>query len=311
MTRPGIRAAAGLAGLAMLLTMACAALADSTDTRRARVSAALERYNALADLQLPVPPPDQIGEILAGRVVKLREHKDMLSPTTNTYDQRIRIVGYRLIERPRLLVWLAALDVGTEHSERLTEHALSADDRGGSVWYQHLHLPWPLRNRHWTIANAKSVHLTEATRGMVWEHAWQLAPRGDTIANDLLAQNTVAGLSGNRALRAIYLPANRGAWTMFALDKQLTLVAAHATVELGGIIPDRLVASFVSRQLQSMLNGLVARSDVMDAEYDTSYIIYTGAGEAITRAMAEQAMRAYRKTTAAEADVETRTGGGR
>ena len=269
------------------------------DQRYARTMQVLEQYNALSDMQLPIPEPDDAEEIVAGKVVKLRERMEMRSGATDKMDQRILVVGYRLIERPRLLVWLAALDVGTRHSDRLTEHLLSNDDQGGSLWYQHLHLYWPMRNRHWTIANRKTVEMAESTNGMVWEHAWRLAPKGREIAMGLLENRTIDGLTDNRARRAIYLPANRGAWTMFELDERLTLVASHATVELGGFIPDGFVASYVGRQLEKMLNGLVSRSDVMGSEYDTSYTVYTGAGEVITKRMAEDAMKLEKKRKAA------------
>ena len=290
-----------------VVLLACAAMTVNAQTastlagdgRDARIVQVLEQYNALSDMRLPMPGPDDAKAIAAGRVVKLRERMEMMSAATNERDQRIRVVGYRLIERPRLLVWLAALDVGTEHSDRLTEHLLMNDDRGGSLWYQHLHLYWPIKNRHWTIVNRKSVELADSTNGMVWEHAWQLAPEGREIAMDLLENREVDGLTDNRARRAIYLPVNRGAWTMFELGDGLTLVASHATVELGGFIPDSFVASYVGRQLTKMLDGLVSRSDVMDREYDTSYTIYTGAGEVITKRMAEEAVKLKQNTGAA------------
>ena len=194
-----------------------------------------------------------------------------------------------MIERPRLLVWLAALNIGTQHAKRLTEHVMQFDDSGGSVWYQHLNLPWPLKNRHWIIRNEKRTGLTEATGGQVWEHAWRLDERGQPAAVALLADGEVDGLSARDGRKALYLPVNRGGWTMFELDSGRTLVAIHVMTVMGGWIPDRLVANMASDQLEDMLTKLEPRADAIHERYDTSYPIFTGDARRITREMARAA----------------------
>jgi len=60
---------------------------------------------------------------------------------------RIRVVGYRLIQRPRVLIWISALNTSNEQVQRLTEYQLEDDGGTGSLWYQHMRLPWPIRDR--------------------------------------------------------------------------------------------------------------------------------------------------------------------
>lgn len=256
--------------------------------KAAEIAGALARYNRHADMPLPVPPADGLEALAEGRVVDLRERQPLASSDGESAD-RIRVVGYRLIERPRLLVWLAALDLGTEHTDRITEHLVAVDAAGGSVWYQHLRLPWPLRDRHWVIRNYKAVELTAASDGMIWEHAWRLEEAGDELAADLLQAGRVDGLDERTQDRAIYLPVNRGGWAMLAVGPRSTLVAAHVITVLGGWIPDGLVARLTSRQLERMLDNLEPRSYEVHEEYDASYPVFRGDGRLITVEMARHA----------------------
>lgn len=258
-------------------------------TELAELTAAIEAYNGHESIELPLPSDKELRQLAAGQVVKIRRRMPIANSSGEQAD-RIRIVGYRVIEQPRLLVWLAALDVGTQHSKALTEHLIASDNVGGSVWYQYLKLPWPVKNRHWVIHNTKNTALAAATGGTVWEHAWRLETGGRDIAMQLLADGQVAGLTPADGEKAIYLPINRGGWTVFALDRHRALVAAHVTTELGGWIPDSLVASTVSRQLQSMLSALEQRAASIHLTYtSSSYPIFTGDGKLITPDMATAA----------------------
>lgn len=248
----------------------------------------VERYNEHEDIDLPQPSQRQLDQIVQGSVVKYRLRYS-IEQENGKQRQRIRIVGYRLVEQPRMLVWLAALDVGTRHSSRLTEHRVAGDEIGGSAWYQFLHLPWPVKDRHWVIRSHKNTSLAAATQGAVWEHAWSLEDNGPDLALQLLKDRAVSGLKPRDGRGAIYMPVNKGGWTMISVNAKQTFVVAHVTSNLGGWIPDGLVASFVSNQLESMLNGLEPRSLTIDEQYDVSYPVFTGDGQLITREMASAA----------------------
>lgn len=254
----------------------------------AATTAAIARYNELVDPDLPELTPEELDALVAGDVLEFRRRAPMTDSAGQTAD-RIRMIGLVIVERPRILTWLAALDVGTRHAKRLTEHRIDGDEIGGSLWYQHIDLPWPVRDRHWVIRNQKNTRVTEAMDGRVWEHGWSLEPDGVDIAAALLGRGEIAHLSTATMGRAIYLPINRGAWTMFELDDRHTLVAAHVSTVLGGWIPDGWVASYVGRQFNSMLGALTERSDVIADQYNTDVPVYTGAGEVITRETARRA----------------------
>jgi hypothetical protein len=284
---------------AAALAPATVAHADDADGDTAGIVAALVAYNAHAAVALPVPPAADLASLVDGRVIEVRTRTRIENAAGEETD-RIRVVGYRIVDRPRLLVWLAALNIGTQHAERLTEHVMQFDDSGGSVWYQYLNLPWPLKNRHWVIRNEKRTGLTAATNGVVWEHAWRLEERGRAAAQALLESGEVDGLDARDGRKALYLPVNRGGWTMFELDEDRTLVAIHVMTVMGGWIPDRLVANMASEQLEDMLTKLAPRADVIHERYDTSYPIFTGDARRITLDMA----RAARGTDAGRASQQ-------
>lgn len=287
--------------LALWLCVAAipAARADDSAADQARVVAALDAYNAHAEMPLSVPAGADLAALVDGSVVKLRRRTRIEQASGGTAD-RIRIVGYRVIDRPRLLVWLAALNIDTRHSKRLTEHLVQFDDSGGSVWYQYLNLPWPLKNRHWIIRNHKSTALTAATGGLVWEHAWQLDEGGLPAALDMLGDGEVEGLDERDGRRAIYLPVNRGGWAMFELGRDRTLVAIHVMTVMGGWIPDKLVANMASDQLEDMLDKLEPRADAVSERYDERYPIFTGDATRITRDMAQAAFNRYANRAASQ-----------
>lgn len=266
---------------------------DAVDDGTA-IREALATYNRLAAWPLPMPDDDALREIATGEAVNVRERTAMDQVDGQRQD-RIRIVGYRLVRRPRLLVWLATLDIGTQHSQRVTEHLVGSDDAGGSLWYQHLNTPWPVRDRHWLIRNGKGLDVARRSNDTIWEHRWQLEDGGEAMAQRLLSDGEVAGLDQRDGRRALYLTVNRGAWTMIALDEDSTLVAAHTAADMGGWIPESWVAAFVSRNLHRVLNELDRRADGIHERYTGGYPVFTGDGRPITPAMARAAKRNHER----------------
>ena len=193
----------------------------------------------------------------------------------------MRIIGYRVIDKPRESLWLAALAFDGGYSSRLTEHLVATHDDGGASWYQHVDMPWPLRDRHWLIRTGKGLSLADRYDGQIWEHHWRLAPDAARQIDRLLRRVTLPGLPAARARKAIDLPLNNGAWVMASIAPQRTLVVLHATMDMGGIIPDALVNRYTRRQLESMLTRIEVNADGAHERYDSNYIIYRGDGTPI------------------------------
>lgn len=277
-----------LCGLLMLLTPANSASSTADALTPSTLIAAIEIYNQHQTVKLPVPSHEELSTLGRGGIVKIREQKTMLDSLENE-QERIRIVGYRVYEQPRLLVWLGALDFDTQHSKRLTEHLVEAEPGGSSRWYQYVRLPWPVKNRHWVVRSFKDTELSRATDGFIWQHSWALDDNGQETAARLLANQEVDGVTSKQGSKAVYVPVNRGGWTMFELDERRVLVAAHVTSVLGGWVPDTLVARVVSSQLQSMLTNLEDEAAGIHQRYDGQSVVLTGDGQPITVSMAKEA----------------------
>lgn len=290
--------------LVLLLAAGCgAASVHAGMPTSEELAAVLLRYNEASDDDLPLPSPAQFEELLDGEMVDLRE-RTPISDWQGKPQDRIRVVGYKLVARPRLLVWLATLNVDTQHSRRMTEHLLEDDTSGASVWYQHLNTPWPVRNRHWVISNTKNKAIASETQGLVWEHRWSLTDQGQDIALNLLLGGEVDGLDEKDADSSIYLTVNQGAWTMFAVNDEVTLVAAHTVADMGGWIPERWVASFVSRQLGGVLKKLPARADIVHEQYSGEHVVFDGTGAPINLQQAHDIRRQFHLSQERSASAE-------
>ncbi|MEM6639048.1 MAG: hypothetical protein AAF610_04020 [Pseudomonadota bacterium] len=257
------------------------------------IASALTVYNRSATTAIPVLNDDTLAALARGDTVSVRE---ALAASKEDETLRVRVVGMQLVPRPRLLVWLATLFVETQHEPRLTEHRLQVNADRSATWYQYLDAPWPMRNRHWVIRSGKNPAIAQQTDGLAWQHEWALEPDGPDIAMELLRSETVSDLNERDGRKAIYLPENAGAWTMFDLGGDNTLVVTYTMADMGGWIPDRLVTRFVTRQLRDVLSKLAKRADTIHERYDPSDPVLDGYGVAIDRAQMNKAVRRIQKT---------------
>ena len=272
------RPAGPLAAWLLLVGVFAAVPAAAQDYDPADVIAtALEVYNERAADPLPFLRSEQIRRLVDGEVVRVRRRDPR-----GGGDAPERVTGYVLLRRPRVAVWLTALDPDFPDHSMLTETQLERDERGNSVWYQHLSLPWPITDRHWTISLRKDVEMARATEGLVWAHEWRLADDGERLAREAVAAGRAGDLTLEGIEDAIYLPSNDGAWILFSLDTKLTLVAYRVVTEVGGGIPESWIATFAMAQLEGLLRELDERAATAIEEYDPArYAAYDGFGRLI------------------------------
>lgn len=251
----------------LVLELACLAPpARSTEVDlRPLVTASLEVYNELAEDPLPFLTSQQVDALLAGEVVRNRRRR---TPGEDAESTPERVTGYIVIHQPRTHVWLASLDPAFQASPMLTEARLEMDDVGGSRWYQHVDLPWPLTDRHWVIDLGKRIDLTASTQGLIWEQHWRLAPDGPAIAERTVADGRAPGLTPESIRDAIYLPANEGAWILFAITEDVTFLVYRVATVVGGGIPDSWIATFAMAQLEGLLRKVATHSEEAWKFYD-------------------------------------------
>ena len=194
----------------------------------------------------------QLDELVAGRVIV----KVLDAPDDSVDTSRIGVIGLKIVEAPRLLVWLALTTDSEELDGRLTRAVLDEGPAGSIVRYQHIDLPWPIRDRHWVIRVENNIDIADASSGLVWERRWELHAHGKKLIDSAHANGTIVGLTRRSLDRSVYLPTNRGSWTLVDLGNGTTLVSAYADVKLGGLFPDGLVRSFTKRELRAGLTAL-------------------------------------------------------
>ena len=220
------------------------------------------------------------GELAAGQTVI----RVLSSPGESQQEDsgNFGVLAMKIVDAPRLLVWLALIQDSEELDGRFTRAVLAEGPTGSTVRYQHINLPWPIRDRHWVIAVENNVELADASDGRVWERQWQLHDRGRQLLGSAYADGTIVGLTERQLEKSIYLPTNRGSWTVLDLGQNRTLIAAFVDFTLGGLIPDRLVRGYTKRELKdgvARLDGLFERAHT---HLDGPSPVYDGRGRPIS-----------------------------
>ncbi len=297
---------------AVLLTGLTAALVLAANTvvaevPRAAVERGLNEYREHGQFELPAIPDGDIDRLAAGEpmVWQLRDLPDSGEAETAS----MGIVGARVIDAPRLLVWLSALGGNSDYravrkvddkaagrakkpsKSRVVHSMLSMDDDGSYRRYQHVNLPWPVRDRHWVIYCEKNVAVADYTDDRVWEHTWVLEADGLELVAAAHEEAPIDGLTEKMLDRSIYLPSNEGSWIMIDLGDERTLLLAYMDVELGGTFPAGLVRRFTGKQLKSGLDMFGGLAERVAGEYDEVPPIHDGNGAFISR---EEAIAAER-----------------
>jgi hypothetical protein len=161
-----------------------------------------------------------------------------------------RVLALRFIDQPPSSVWLAILD--GDHAglpPEITNWDFPGATGTAKVRYTRLDLPFPVSDRHWVIAARSNAELYQATDGAAWERSWDLDPRGETALQELPKSLQAAGED------AVWTPRNRGGWLLLTVSWG-TLAVYQLETDIGGWIPDGLVA----RYAESMLNTLVGKT---------------------------------------------------
>lgn len=264
---------------ALLLILGGASRALGGDVGVADLEAVLGLYPAAGDVALPA--------LTAGEMQALADGDSVVRVTTARQAESgeqvgaLGVVGLRIVDAPRLLVWLTVMGVASEPDVRLTRSTLSRGPLGAYTRYQHVDLPWPIRDRHWVVFCEKNLAVAEASGGGYWEHRWRLVENGPALIGAAHRDGRIAGLRAEKLEKSVYLPANRGAWTLTELAAGRTLVIAYFDGELGGLFPDALVRQFTRLHLKEGLDLVAALSLETWREYGEDTPVHDGYGRAV------------------------------
>lgn len=139
--------------------------------------------------------------------------------------------------------------------------------------------------------------------GLIWEHSWDLVRDAETMLETAVQDGRIPGVSLRTINQPIYLPFNRGAWTVFELAPEKTLVLVRVNAGLGGIFPNKLVSAYATRQLRRGFEALRAMSADVHDSYIEDPTIFDGFGLPISRQVAlDTALGGAEQTTLAKTD---------
>jgi hypothetical protein len=229
-----------------LLSMAHATTGDE-------IVRAIELCNAGAVHRLPDLDPAQREELVSGAVVRvLTRNPDPEGPST--------AVGLAVLDGPRDALWLAAQDPHTVVDTSLVEFTIEEKSADHAIWYGHMDLPRPIRDRQWVVESKNNHGLSASTDGRCWEHEWQLVPDALEQVRAHVARTGTTRITAEQLDDAIYTPVNHGGWMLASLPDGRTLVAYQATSVVGGSIPDWLVLQLTMSRLEGVLREVQARA---------------------------------------------------
>lgn len=232
------------------------------------ISAAVTEYNSIAHEPIPMPEAKDLDALCAGELVRIRVKFD---------DPELpqQVVGLQLVSGTKEEIWVSTHDEHYTYLEEITS-AYVGKMEGRDLWYQFFDAPWPFTDRHWIISVWDNVTMVESTGGRMWEHPWELPEGGEPLADLLLEQGKVEGITVDMGEKALYTPVNHGGWLAITLPDGQTLFGYHVTSVIGGGIPDGLVARFSMHSLKKVFGEAIARLPEIREHYDSKHVAIQG-----------------------------------
>lgn len=249
----------------MSLFLATCLLAAGPLVEASVLDRALDELRSHAAEAVPVLTPAQHTKLGRGEVVALYR-----SPGPS---QPCGALGLVVLAQPRVELWLAARDDHGEAMADLTTH-LIVRDHDDEVSYGHLRLPWPLEARRWQVRARDNRNLAAATGGRAWERHWDLEP--GCAARVVVQRGEISGVSLEDYDRAVAVATNHGAWIAVELDSRHTLLGFSVSTQVGGFIPDELVAQYSVLRMDAILRGVEARAHQVHQHYVTGHALVRG-----------------------------------
>ncbi len=258
---------------------------DETAVLLDQVPKVLRLYNEDTEYPLLHLDADQLQELGRRKVVILT--KKLPLPGREEEDLKYRSMAYRIVDHPIDAVWLAAMAPDLSEGGSVTEVELYKGDHGERRLFGRIALPWPIADRQWVIDVAVDTMAAHRTAGQIWMAYWNLTEDGRELGRATMADGNVPGYEEDDFEKAVYLPANTGAWTLMALDDEHTLLGYQVTLIMGGWIPEALGLRFGRGQLKKLLHTVAADVPTQVREYDPGrYVIPDGFGRPMDRRVA-------------------------
>jgi hypothetical protein len=218
-------------------------------TPSGRTCSVLDAFNRVATMPLQPLSPKHCAALDRGETVTLIQEGP---------DGHPRAIGLARTGLPKNNLWIASQDPHFS-GEDLIEAPLQVRPHD-SIWYGMLEIPRPFSNRHWVIHSTDNSALMASSEGRFCEHPW-------TVENERLPEvrakveaGTVPGLDLDHFDKAMATPVNEGALVFLDIGARDSLYLYHVTTDIGGMVPERVVAGYLRSTMGEHIRGIVERA---------------------------------------------------
>jgi len=200
--------------------------------------------------------PGELEQLASGTVVKHlgtgREAEEIV--------QALVWVPYS-VER----LWISLQDdAHYKLAQGLEEEVLRRGEDGSKTLYQLLDLPLPFSDRYWVIEIRNNALLFQASDDSIWERTWELDPNGASRLPPELAKD---------AAQAVLTPVNRGGWSLLPVESG-ALILYEVESDVGGVVPDRLVARFTYSGLEDLVERVGKGAQEVPFHYRQGHAVF-------------------------------------
>ena len=214
-----------------------------------RTCAVLSAFNRVASMPLQPLPPKLCEALDRGETVTLIQPHPAGHP---------RAIGLARTGLPKENLWIASQDPHFSGEDAIeTPLRIRPHD---SVWYAMLDIPKPFADRHWVIHTTDNTALMAQSEGRFCEHPWTVANERLPEVRAKVAAGKVAGLDTHTFDKATATPVNEGALVFLDVGDSDSVYLYHVTSDIGGAIPERLVAGYLRSTMGEHIRGMVDRA---------------------------------------------------
>lgn len=229
----------------------------------------LDRFNAMAIMPLGPLTEDECADLDAHRIVTTIQERE---------DGQYRVIGLVRTTLDRPSIWLSTQDEHFAGKDAIETDLGVYPHR--ATWYGMVDVPAPFNDRHWVIDVWDNTALAAKTNDRFWEHPWKKNETGMALVREKVVRGEVEGLTVEHFDKSVELPVNEGSLVFLKFDNGDTIYIYQVITDIGGVIPNRLVAGWVRKQMGSHIEGVLHRArHEVPGHYRAGHAAVLGGGE--------------------------------
>jgi hypothetical protein len=174
-------------------------------------------------------------------------------------DGHPRAIGLARTGLPKEHLWIASQDPHFSGEDIVIETPLQVRPHD-SLWYGMLDIPKPFSDRHWVIHTTDNSALMKTSGGRFCEHPWTGVNERLPEVRAKVEAGAVAGLDVEHFDKAMATPVNEGALVFLDVGARDSLYLYHVTTDIGGMVPERMVAGYLRSTMGEHIRGIIERA---------------------------------------------------